>query len=167
MKNLILITLAVVLVSCETKKPEAPPEDRSIGFLTAIPDAKWHLGTEAAIQTVKDFDKVWSARDYAAMKTFMVDTSRFTFADGTVANTPDEFLAILQADPSTVSWTFDIAYSVDLDPAQGGEHVQAGFTGTSTMDGVETKKHYMESYYIIQGKIIWWDQYTQDIKAEE
>jgi hypothetical protein len=59
--------------------------------------------------------------------------------------------------------TFDYACSVDPDPTRGGEHVQAGFTGTAVKDGVETKKYYHESYYIIEGKIVMWRQYTIDV----
>ena len=65
---------------------------------------------------------------------------------------------------SETSWTFDYVYSVDLDPTRGGEHVQAGFTVTSVEDGVTEKKSYHEWYYIIEGKIVMWRQYSLDIK---
>ena len=33
-------------------------------------------------------------------------------------------------------------------------------------DSVTTKKRYHESYYIIQGKIVTWNQFDMDIKEE-
>ena len=108
------------------------------------------------------------ARDYVTLDTFFVDTACFAFGDGRSASTPAEFIEILKADDeeSEDSWTFNYAYSVDLNPSDGGEHVQAGFTGTSIEDGKETKTSYHEWYYIIDGKVVMWRQYTMAIKEE-
>ncbi len=136
--------------------------DQGIGFNTTLPELKWHLGTEDAIKVVKAFDEKWAAEDYEAMRTFFADTAVCYFPDGRVAKSADEILEMIQAedDGSEVSWTFDYAFSVDLDPTRGGEHVQAGFTVTSVKEGAETKKSYHESYYIIEGKIVMLTQYT-------
>jgi len=104
--------------------------ERSIGFNTNLPDLKWHLGTDAAIQVVKDLDALWSAKNYEAMKPLLADTAIFHFADGRYAASPDEFIQLLSADESNDTWTFDVAYSVDLSPEIGGEHVMAAFTGS-------------------------------------
>jgi len=171
MRNLLYVAALALLVSCTPKGSDntAVPEDRAIGFNTMLPDLKFHLGTEEAIQVVKDLDKVWAAHNYEAMKTFFADTATCYFADGTVAHGPDEFVEVEKKglEEYDVSWTFDYAYSVDLDPTRGGEHVQAGFTGTAAKDGVTTKKHYHEWYYIVDGKIVMWRQFTSDIKDEE
>ena len=146
---------------------ETAAKERSIGFLTTFPDDKLFLGTEAAIQIVKDLDKVWSSRDYEAMRPYLADTAKFYFADGRSATSSDDFLKIIEADyDESESWTFDIAYSVDLNPEIGGEHVQAGFTGISVKESDTTKTYYHESYYIIDGKVITWNQYTQKPKKE-
>ena len=173
MKCLMFLSSILLVVSCGTTEPETtevdtPQEERSIGFLVALPDSKWHLGQEDAIQIVKDLDDLWSNRDYAAMKTMFVDTASFYCGDGRTASSPDGFIEILMADDeeSEDSWTFDYAFSVDLDPSTGGEHVQAGFTGTSVKDGVETNTRYHESYYIREGKIVWWNQFTQAVEEE-
>ena len=167
MKNLLIGAAILLLASCGMKKTETmnPPEERAIGFDTMLPDHKWHLGTETAIQVVKDLDKAWSSFDYDAMKTFFADTAKFYFPDGKTAASPDEFVSILKEEEggADISWTFDYAFSVDLDPTRGGEHVQAGFTGTDIKGGVITKKHYHEWYYVIDGKIVLWRQFTQDI----
>jgi hypothetical protein len=170
MKNLLMIAATLLLFSCnsgvtETKDDESIPEDRAIGFNTTLPEMKFHLGTERAIQVVKEFDKKWAARDYEAVKGFFADTALCYFPDGTVTHSPEEFVAYISRDDDVadVSWTFDYAFSVDLDPTSGGEHVQAGFTGTSVKDGVETKKVYHESYYIVDGKIVNWTQFDRNI----
>jgi hypothetical protein len=168
MKNLIFILCIAMLASCQPQE-QAAPEERSIGFATALPDLKWHIGTEDAIQIVKDLDKEWSARNYEALATFFADTAKFNFADGRTADSPAGFIAILKADDEGTedTWTFDYAYSVDLNPEIGGEHVQAGFEGTSVKDSVETKTYYHESYYIIDGKVVTWNQFTMDGKKDE
>jgi hypothetical protein len=170
MKNLLFIAALVLIVSCnsnsaDSSETEATPVERAIGFNTQLPDLKWHLGTEEAISIVKKLDEKWAVEDYEGVKGFFADTAVCYFPDGIVAKSSDEFIAKIKSedDGSEVSWTFDYAFSVDLDPSLGGEHVQAGFTGTSTKDGVEEKKSYHESYYIIMGKIVMWRQYTIDI----
>ena len=166
MKNLLYLCVCSMLslFSCQPK--ESAPEDRSIGFATAEPSDKWHLGTEAAIQVVKDLDAVWSKKDFDGMRVFFSDTASFYFPNGTVVKSPEEFIAILKKSNEEVedSWTFDYAFSVDLNPSLGGEHVQAGFTNTSVKAGVTTKRNLHESYYIINGKIVWWNQYAMDLK---
>jgi hypothetical protein len=165
MKNVLFIAALVLLASWTPVEQASPPGERSIGFTTMLPDHKFHLGTEAAIQVVKDLDKVWAKRDYKAMKKFFVDTAKCYFPDGTVTGSPDEFIAKLKADSEgmEISWTFDYVYSVDLDPTRGGEHVQAGFTGTSKKEGKTDKTSYHEWYYVVDGKIVMWRQYKMDI----
>jgi len=181
MRNVSLFTALAFLLSCSTggsdgtnaaseNSPvaEAP---KAIGFNTMLPELKFHLGTEAAIQVVKDFDKHWGQDDYEGMRTFFADTAVMYFPDGKVAKSGDEAIAMIQADDDgadqEVSWTFDYAYSVDLDPTRGGEHVQAGFTVTETENGEESKKKYHESYYIVEGKIVMLTQYTLEGLTEE
>lgn len=163
MKKLIFIGVIVLLFSLNSSASDAPGNERSIGFAAGMPDAKFHLGTEAAIQVVKDLDKAWAKKDFKAMKKFFVDTAKCYFADGRLAKSSTEFIEIERASMEgyEVSWTFDYAVSVDLDPTRGGEHVQAGFTVTAVKNGVTTKKHYHESYFIVDGKIAIWNQYAQ------
>lgn len=172
MRKLFFIIAVVSLVSCTntTKETETTPEERAIGFNTMLPELKFHLGTEEAIQIVKDLDKLWAADNFDAMKPLLSDTLKSQFEDGKTGKTAEDFINILkeEAKEGESSWTFDYAFSVDLDPSMGGEHVQAGFTGTSTdKDGVKSKKLYHESYYIVDGKIITWTQYTSELLGDE
>lgn len=171
MKKLLVLAVIAAMVSCNSAEPETKivEVDRAIGFNTMLPELQWHLGTEDAITIVKELDKVWAAQDYDGMGKFFADTAEFFFEDGRKASSPDEFVAILkdESDGADISWTFDYAFSVDLDPTQGGEHVQAGFTGTGSTDEGENKKHYHESYYVVDGKIVMWRQFSMDIAEEE
>ena len=177
MKSIKLLTtsalIAMLLFACDLKEaretatePEVVKE-RSIGFNTYIPELKWHLGTEAAIDVVKELDKLWSVNNYEGMRPLLADTATFYFADGRSAGSPDEFIRMLAEDESNDTWTFFVAYSVDLDPESGGEYVMAGFEGISVNDGDTTKTDYHERYYILHGKIISWNQYTQKKQKEE
>ena len=174
MKQFLYATALVMLSACTTggtdnsqssdtgTQPAA--QDRAIGFNTELPDLKWHLGTEAAIDVVKNFDKAWKAEDYDAMRAFFADTAEMVFPDGKIAKSGDEAIKMIKAedDGSDVSWTMDYAFSVDLDPTRGGEHVQAGYTVTSKKDGKETKKQFHEWTYVVEGKIVQYFQFTID-----
>jgi hypothetical protein len=173
MKYLFILFSVLLFLSCANEEAkeavaetETPVKERSIGFNTNLPELKWHLGTDAAIDIVKNIDELWSAKNYEAMKPMLADTAKFYFADGREAMSADDFIKILTDDESDDTWTFTYAFSVDLDPEVGGEHVQAGFTGYEVTDGDTTITYYHESYYIIQGKIITWNQTTRKPKKE-
>jgi len=178
MKNLLFISAFGLLVSCtsgssestgtDTPEPATPKSEEGIGFNNMLPEMKWKLGTEAAIQVVKDLDKKWEAEDYDAMRTFFADTAVMYFPDGSVAKSGDEAIAMIKErnDESEASWTFDYAFSVDLDPTRGGEHVQAGFTVTEETEEGQKEMHFHEWYYIVEGKIITLYQFTIDGSME-
>jgi len=178
MKHLLYLVALVVLASCSTggsgtsesedTATKPAEKDRAIGFNTELPDLKWHLGTEAAIQVVKDFDKAWKAEDYDAMRSFFADTAEMVFPDGKVAKSGDEAIAMIKAEDEgeDVSWTMDYAFSVDLDPTRGGEHVQAGYTVTTKDGDKEMKKRYHEWTYVVNGKIVQYYQFTIDGAGE-
>ena len=170
MKNLLLFLSLVVIFSCNTPKEEVEAQkERAIGFNTFLPELKWHLGTEDAIQVVKKIDVAWAKEDYDEMRKYLADTAKFYFSDGRVAKSADKFIEILKKDDNETpenSWTTDYAYSVDLNPEEGGEHVQAGFTVTELKDSVNVVTRYHESYYIIEGKLVTWNSFDMDVKKE-
>ena len=92
MKNTIFLVVFLLLASV-TLKASDPGDEKSIGFATALPDTKWHLGTEKAIQIVKDLDKAWAKQDFAGMKKFFADTAKCYFADGTITKTSSDFIS--------------------------------------------------------------------------
>jgi len=166
MKNLIFILFTFLLVSCggpeSTTEVKSETTERAIGFNSMLPDLKFHLGTEAAVDVVKELDKHWAAKEYDAMRSFFTDTTEFYLEDGQVLESTDEFIEMIsEDDEEDVSWTFDYAFSVDLDPTRGGEHVQAGFTvKVPKEDGTTVENYYHESYYVVDGKIVSYRQYS-------
>ena len=110
---------------------EVESVERSIGFHSndELKEFKWHLGTEELIGLVKAFDEAWTTRDYAAMQNYFVDTLRITTYNGKVFNSFEDFKTQIEIDTNG-GWTFDRAYSVDLNPALVGEHVQAFFNSS-------------------------------------
>ncbi len=165
MKNLSkLIMLSAFLLVGACNSPE-----RTIGFVTGDnAEMQWHLGTQDAIDIVSTVDGLWAAQDYEGMRPYFADSLVFTSYDGTTTNTFDDFVEAMTSQP-TVSWTYDYAFSVDLDPTIGGEHVQAGFTvtypATEDSEGRVNRNH--ESYYVVDGKIITLTQYVGLIQGQD
>ena len=158
MKNsiLLILTMTLLLSSCDTNTPE-----RTIGFVTGDnAELQWHLGTQQAIDVVTTVDALCKNQDYEGMREFFADSVKVLRPNGTYTNSFDSFVESL-SDGSNVSWSYDYAFSVDLDPEAGGEHVQAGFSVTypGTDDSDERIDYQHESYYIVDGKIITLNQY--------
>jgi len=160
MKNSILISLftfSIFLSGCETNTPE-----RAIGFVTGEnSDSQWHLGTQEAIDVVNTVDQLWKDQDYEGMRQYFADSVVVMRPNGLSTNTFDSFIESISTGGNT-TWTYDYAFSVDLDPSIGGEHVQAGFTVIypATDDKEESSTLQQESYYIVDGKIITLSQYN-------
>ena len=167
MKKIKLVTLLIIIVSlnfsCETNSPE-----RSIGFTNWSDDGevyKWSLGTDAAVDLVVDLDKVWENQNYTEMRNFFADTAKFYGRDGKFFDNTNDFINDMssQEGNSSTVWKLLSAYSVDLDPLRGGEHVQASFEVTNKAgDTVIRELH--EQYYIIDSKIVQWRQFSLPLK---
>ena len=174
MKYLIILLVCIGFMSCsqennQTEEPEVEIstviEERGAGFSNLEGNPSWKIGTDEFVNIVVELDKAWQARDWETMKSFMSDTAKFAFDDGQTASSPDEFIEIIKSDdPEGIqTWSFDYAFSVDVNPDTGGEHVHAKFTGTT--EGSENKD-YHEWYYIIDGKIINWWQYSRALPVQ-
>mgnify|MGYP001326609438 CR=1 FL=1 len=165
MKTIKLATLLIIMVSlnfsCDTKS-----NDRAMGFTNWSDDGeiyKWHLGTDAAVDLVVDLDKVWEKQNYAEMRTFFADTAKFYYRDGKFFDNTNDFInEISSQQESPTVWKLLSAYSVDLDPLRGGEHVQASFEVTNEAGDVIRELH--EQYYIIDSKIVQWRQFSLPLK---
>ena len=157
-----LILMAFFIVSCNS------PE-RSMGFTNWSPDGKeykFFLGTDQAVQVVKDLDKAWSARDYDKMREYISDTAKFYWPNGVIHNSANEFINSLATNENPDNtWTFNWAFSIDIDPTIGGEHVHASFS-SNTPDSLGTTRNYHEKYYVIDGKVVTWHQWGMRVNAE-
>jgi hypothetical protein len=77
----------------------------------------------------------------------------------------DEFMTQISTDSTLlVNWKFNGAFSVDLDPTRGGEHVHANFSVSTQTDSTTVKRDLIERYYIIDGKVVTWHQFSIDVK---
>ena len=147
----ILLSATIFLAGCESNMTV-----RCIGFVTGDnSDTKWHLGTQDAIDIVSTVDKLWANQDYEGMRSYFADSVEVIRPNGSYTNTFDDFVEAISSG-SSATWTYNYAFSVDLDPTIGGEHVQAGFSVDypATDDTEEYTTLHHESYYIVNGKII-------------
>ena len=167
MKNKILISLLlVILIGCNHS-------ERSVGFTNWSDDGtqlKFHLGTENSISVVKKFDKLIQEKNYDQMKKLFSDTAKFTYHDG-VENNLKQFIDLnikrdssLIANNETLTWEPQNAFSVDLDPKTGGEHVNMVYL--ATYENLESKSKFYANlwFYVINGKIVRVNQYNQTVK---
>ena len=156
---------------------EEPVEpERSVGFndwSDAGKEHKFHLGPEASIDIVKDFDKMSGEKNYDGMNEIFSDTTVITYQNGQKASIQD-FISMnirrdsmLEANDAKLSWDLLRAFSVDIDPTSGGEHVNAMYMGKyEDSEGVNTFYANLW-FYIIDGKIITVNQYNQDVVDEQ
>ena len=176
MKKLKLIftiaILAAFVYSCNNsavqRMMEEPVEpERSIGFTNWSDDGveyKFHLGTDAAVQVVRDLDKVWSDQDWEGVRAMLSDTAKFYWRNGNVLSV-DEFMTQISSDSTgSATWKFNGAFSVDLDPSIGGEHVHASISG-NIVDSLGVQKDYHEKYYVIDGKVVTWHQWRMNVRS--
>ena len=169
MKNLFyLLAITTLFFSCEN-------QDKSVGFTNWTDDGtqyKYHLGTEASVNIVKSFDKVVVEKNYEELRTIFSDTAVITYQNGYDSSLQD-FIdmnlgrdSMLLATNATLKWDLQRAFSVDLDPKSGGEHVCASYL--AKYQGEEETNTFNANlwFYIIDGKIITVNQYKQDIIDE-
>ena len=107
------------------------------------------------------------------MRTYISDTATLTASNGYTWESVDAFIdrwkmndSVWDSNGSTFEWSFTNLFSVDLDPTTGGEHVHADYYGTFTQDGKADNFRVMNRYYIIDGKIVMWNSYSQEIIEE-
>ena len=183
MKNFKLIIAIVILAaisySCnnsavqrmsEKANPEEPERAVGMSAWAGVEDMKWHIGTQDAVDVAKNMDSAWKAKDYETMRTFISDTATITATNGFTFTDVDEFIESRKRQDSrrdslgaTFDWKFTNLFSVDLDPSTGGEHVHVDYYGTYTLDGKEDNFRVMNRYYVIDGKIVVWNSYSQEI----
>ena len=168
MKKINLLSLLCVLflfASCDTS-------NKSVGLSNWSDDGKvykWHLGTESAVDVAANLDKAMKDKDYTLLRNFLSDTVRITSSNGTVYNA-DSFIkrrieidSILESRSASLNWQYSNIFSVDLDPSRGGEHVHVNYSGKYEDEtGIDTWNS-INRYYVIEGKVVWWDTFTQDI----
>ena len=170
MKNLLLILFTITFLSSCVNEP------RSIGMTTWSDDGKeykFHLGTEDAVDVVRKYDNLFNNKDWEGAKEIFADTASITYFNGQKVTPADMIEMSRKRDSSYVAnnidykWNLQGAFSVDLDPTRGGEHVSANYY--ITYDDGENKSSFNSilRFYIIGDKIVWVNQFNQAIIEQE
>ena len=126
------------------------------------------MGSQSAVEVFKEMDKAWAALDYDKLKTFVADGAVMKFADGEVANGPDEFVEQIKREVVEIEekgndfkWNTDYAFSLAVTTGEG-DWVNAQFTSTHTNPDSELEAEvFYEFYHIIDGKVQEWNQFKR------
>ena len=162
---LTLLSALFLFASCDTG-------NNSIGLSNWSDDGKvykWHLGTENAVDVAINVDKAMQNRDYTLLRNFLSDTVSITASNGVKYDLESfitrriEIDSIVDSRNASLKWEFSNIYSVDLDPTRGGEHVSVTYSGEYEDENGKDTWNSINRYYIIEGKVVWWDIFTQDI----
>ena len=102
-----LVALATLLMA------NCSNSERSMGFTNWSDDGKeykFFLGTDQAVQVVRDLDKAWAERDYEGMRAFLSDTAKFYWPNGVIHNGTDDFIDAISANEvSENAWTLNLS----------------------------------------------------------
>ena len=163
--NSILLSAVLIMISCDMNQ-------KSIGISNWSDDGKvykWHLGSESAVDVASNLYKAMKNKDYTLVRNFLSDTVRITALNGAEFNA-DSFIkrsieidSILEARNATLNLEYSNIFSVDLDPTRGGEHVHLNYSGKYEDENVTNTWNAIDRYYIIDGKVVWWDTFVQEI----
>ena len=142
-------------------------EIQSNGFIDGM-DGQVMMGSQSAVEVFKEMDKAWAALDYDKLKTFVADGAVMKFADGEVANGPDEFVEQIKREVVEIeekgndfTWNTDYAFSLAVTTGEG-DWVNAQFTSTHTNPDSELEAEvFYEFYHIIDGKVQEWNQFKR------
>ena len=142
-------------------------EIQSNGFIDGM-DGQVMMGSQSAVEVFKDMDKAWAALDYDKLKTLVADGAVMKFADGEVANGPDEFVEQIKREVVEIEekgndfkWNTDYAFSLAVTTGEG-DWVNAQFTSTHTNPDSELEAEvFYEFYHIIDGKVQEWNQFKR------
>ena len=111
-------------------------------------------------------------RPFVTIQRALVEAARFTYQTGQTVKASEmtemarKRDSNMKANNIDYSWTLQGAFSVDLDPTRGGEHVHADYV--MNYDDGENKAgvNTVLRFYIIDGKIVTVNQFNQSIIME-
>ena len=165
MKKYFLIVITFFMFSCSDTDHVC--EIQSNGFIDGM-DGQVMMGSQSAVEVFKEMDKAWAALDYDKLKSFVADGAVMKFADGEVANGPDEFVEQIKREVVEIEekgndfkWNTDYAFSLAVTTGEG-DWVNAQFTSTHTNPDSELEAEvFYEFYHIIDGKVQEWNQFKR------
>jgi len=168
-KQMISLTLLTIFFTgCN------PPE-RSIGMTTWSDDGtefKFYLGTEQAIDVVKKWDQLQSDGMWKESLELFADTATVTYQSGETVKASEmtemarKRDSNMKANNVDYKWTLQGAFSVDLDPTRGGEHVYTDYLMTYDDGNEKGGVNAALRFYVIEGRIVTINQFNQGIIME-
>ena len=94
MKNIVYVFVVLLLIGCEIQAPcECEKETNGFGPFVG---QSIYMGSQETVEVFKAIDSAWVARDYEAMKSLINDGGNFTFENGTVVTTAQEFVDFVE-----------------------------------------------------------------------
>ena len=167
-KYLLTLIVAGLFYSCTN-------EQKSIGMTTWSDDGKeykFFLGTQEAVDVVLNYHELISNKMYDEALQIFNDTASVTYYSGRKVITLEMLTmterrdSLYEANNADYKWNLVNAFSVDLDPNRGGEHVSADYV--VTYDDGENKSSFNSilRFYIVDGKIVWVNQFNQSVIDE-
>ena len=168
MKNYVLIFISLFVFSCSNTNHVC--EIPTNGFINGM-ESQVMMGSESAIEVFKEMDKVWAARDYDLLKTFVAEDATMKFANGEVATGPDQFVEQIKNEVIEIEvekgnefkWTTDYAFALAVTEGEG-DWVNAQFTSTHTNPDSELSAEvFYEFYHIVDGKVHEWNQFKREV----
>ena len=167
-KYCLTIIVAALFYSCAT-------EQKSIGMTTWSDDGKeykFFLGTQEAVDVVLKYDELINNKMYDEALEIFNDTASITYYSGKKV-TPLEMLtmtksrdSLYEANNADYKWNLVNAFSVDIDPTRGGEHVNADYVVTYDDGENKTSFNSILKFYVVDGKIVWVNQFNQSVINE-
>ena len=122
---------------------------------------------------LKVVDKAMQNRDYTLLRNFLSDTVSITASNGVKYDLESfisrrlEIDSIVDSRNASLKWEFSNIYSVDLDPTRGGEHVSVTYSGEYEDENGKDTWNSINRYYVMDGKVVWWNTFNQDIIDSE
>ena len=167
-KILSILTIALFFASCNS------PE-RSIGMTTWTDDGseyKFYLGTDKAIDVVKQYDNLFNSKEWDKAVEIFADTAKVTYFNGQTV-TPKELIEMSRVRDSNFvandidyKWNLVGLFSVDIDPSIGGEHISADYNVTYDDGEEQMEFNSILRFYVIDNKIVSVNQFNQSVLTE-
>ena len=165
---LTIFTVALFIFSCNT------PE-RSVGMTTWTDDGtefKFYLGTDKAIDVVKQYDDLLISKEWDKALEIFADTAKVIYYNGQTVS-PKELIEMSRVRDSNFvandidyNWNLVGLFSVDLDPSRGGEHISADYNVTYDDGEEQMEFNSILRFYVIDNKIVTINQFNQSVITE-
>ena len=151
MKKIKFLLIAfTTFVGCDQNTTKVQKMETPTNGFFASSDHTVMMGSNATVDVFKKIDNAWAERDYETLKSYIHEDPWMHFANGDIANSPQEFVDLIEkeyqdflASNSNWGWKTNFAFAVKQSKSenpeyknQEGDWVNARFTSEdATYDG--------------------------------